>query len=134
MRLQVRLIAIFVALEAVCLDDIFQYALDVGVEHLHRQLAALGSSQNGLVLLGLSGLKHVVASQHRGYGIVPGIPVADVHTLPTPFIANDGGQQFMVLHGIRTVQFVIRCHDGPRVTLFNHNLEGLQVYLAQGTL
>ncbi len=134
MRLQVRLIAIFVALKAVCFDDIFQDALYVGVQHLHRQRTALGSGQNGLVLLRLSGLQHVVASQHGGYGIVTGIPVTDVHTLPTPLVANDGGQQFVVLYGIRTVQLVIRRHDGPRVTLLHHNLEGLQVYLAQGTL
>ena len=132
--LQVGSIVIFVSLEVVGLHHIFQNALYVGIEHLHGQRAVLCGSQDGVVLLRLSGLQHIVASQHGSHGIVAGVPVADVHALPAPFIANDGGQQLTVLHGIRPVQLVIRRHDSPRVALLHHDFEGLQVNLAKGTL
>ena len=116
------------------LNDILQNALHVGVEHLHRQFTTLGSLEDGLILLVLTGLQHVVTGHHGSNGIVTGIPVTDIHTLPAPLVANDGRQQFVVLHRIRTVQLVIRCHDGPGIALLHHNLESLQVNLTQCTL
>ena len=116
------------------LYDILQNALYVGIEDVHAQLATLCSSQNGLVLLGLSGLQHVVAGLHGFYGIIASVPVGYIHTFPAPFIANDGRQQLVVLYGIRTVQLIIRGHDGPRVALLDHDLKSFQIDLTECAL
>ena len=134
MSLQVRLVVIFVTLEVMGLYNIFQDALNIGIEHLHRQFAALGSLEDGLILFVLSWLQHIVTCQHRSNGIVASIPVTHIHTLPTPLVANDGSQQFVVLYSVWTIQFIIRGHDSPGIALLHHNLESLQIDLTKRTL
>ena len=107
MGLQVGGVVVLITLEVMGFNHIFQDTLHIGIEHLHRQLAALGSFQDSLILLVLSGLQHIVACQHRSNGIVASVPVRHIHTLPAPLIAYDGGQQLTVLHGIRAVQLII---------------------------
>ena len=90
MGLQVGSIMILITLEVVGLHHIFQDALHVGVEHGHRQLTALGSLEDGLILFVLTRLQHIVACQHRSDGIVASVPVGNVHTFPAPLVAHDG--------------------------------------------
>ena len=116
------------------LYHIFQYTLHVGIEHLHRQFAAFGCLVDGLILLVLTRLQHIVTSHHSSYGIVACIPIAYKHALPSPLVANNRSKQLTILNSIRAIQLVIRCHDGPRITLLHHNLKGFQVYFAQRTL
>ena len=116
------------------LYHIFQNALNVGIEHLHRQFATLSSLKDSLILLVLTGLQHIVTSHHSSNGIVASIPVAYKHTLPAPLVANNGGKQLAVLYSVWTIQLIIRCHDGPRITLLNHNFKSLQVNLTERTL
>ena len=97
MGFQVWGVLIIVTLKIMRLYYILQDTFHIGIEDIHRQFAALGGSEDGLILFVLSGLQHVVASLHGSYGIVASIPVGDIHTLPTPLVANDSSQQFMVL-------------------------------------
>ena len=113
---------------------IFQYTLYVSIEHLHRKFTALCCLIDSLILLVLTRLQHIITSHHSSYGIVASIPVAYKHTLPSPLVANNGCKQLTILNCIRTIKLVIRCHDCPRITLLNHNLECLEINLTECTL
>ena len=116
------------------LYHIFQNALNIGIEHLHRQFSTLSSLKDSLILLVLTRLQHIVTSQHSSYGIVASIPVAYKHTLPAPFVANDSSKQFTILHSVWTIQLIIRSHNSPRITLLNHYFKSLEINLTERTL
>ena len=134
MCFQVGLAIGLISLEIMSLYHIFENALNVGIEHLHGQFATLGSLEYGLILLVLTRLQHIVASQHSSNGIVASIPVAHKHTLPAPLIAHNGSKQFTVLHSVWTIQLIIRGHNRPRITLLYHYFKSLQVYFTECTL
>ena len=92
MSLEIGLVAVLIALEIMCFNDVFQDTLYIGIEDVHRKFATLCCIENSLILLVLSWLKHIVASLHCSHGIIAGIPVGNVHSLPSPFITYDGGK------------------------------------------
>ena len=130
-------LAVLIALETRCLDNIFQHATHVLVHVLHIQTTSLYGIYDILGLSRIARHHQVVASLYLHLCGQVGTftyPVGHYDTLETPIIAQDSGQHIFVALGIETVNLVICRHDGPRIALTNDNLEALQVELTQGTL
>src|ERR1700733_11034699 len=59
-------------------------------------------------------------------------PVGHYQSLVMPFIAENGGDEVIVLRRIRAVEPVVAAHDGPWLAVLHRDLEGAEVYLAEG--
>ena len=61
-------------------------------------------------------------------------PVGGEHSLKSPFAAEDAGEELCIFGGSDSVDDVVGSHDHPGIGLFDGNLEGFEVDLAQGPL
>ena len=116
------------------LHHVFQHAAHVAVDVFHLDGAVLCSLHDGIYLLGIARRQQVVAGSHLTVGMAGSGPVGHHDALESPFVTQDGGQQFLVLLCPGSVQEVIRAHDGPGLTLAHGNLEAFQVDFPQRTL
>ena len=97
MCLDVGLVRELIALEVGSLHHIFQNAAHVAVDVFHLDGAVLCSLDNGVYLFGITRCQQVVAGSHLTVGMAGIGPVGHHDALESPFIAQDGGQQFLVL-------------------------------------
>ena len=61
-------------------------------------------------------------------------PVGGEHSLISPLAAEDAGDEFCIFRGSDSVDDIVGGHDHPWVGLFDSNLKGLEVDLAQSPL
>ena len=108
MGFQVRLVGVFIVTEGRCLDEILQDAFHADVEIGLFQGATLHLIYNILDLRFVAWFHQVVACLNLGSGITQTSPVGHHDTVETPFIAQDGGEQFAVLLCEGPVDAVIR--------------------------
>ena len=134
MGFQVGLVRVLVVAEGRRLREILQDALHADVEVGLFQRAALHLIYNILYLRFVARLHQVVAGLNLCCRIAQACPVGHHDAVEAPLVAQDGGQQFAVLLGERTVQSVIRRHHRPGSSLAHGNLESFQVDFAEGTL
>ena len=107
MCLNVGFVGVFVTLEVGCLHHVFQYSAHVAVYVFHLDGAVLCTLDDVLYLFGVARSEQVVAGSHLSVGMASAGPVGHHDTLESPFVAQDGGEQFFVLLCPRTVQEVI---------------------------
>ena len=67
-------------------------------------------------------------------GVVGTCPVADHHTVESPFALEYAVQGEVVVAGVCAQYLVIGAHDAPCATLLHGGTEGREVYLAHGPL
>ena len=137
MSLQVRLVGVRILIEAWRLHDILQHAAHVAVHILDIQLTILHTGNDFLHLGRLSGFHEVITCinlSDGGQTLTNTNPVSHHDTFIAPVVTQNLRQQVVVTHRILTIDFVIRSHNRPRVTLTDGNLEALQVELTGCTL
>ena len=131
MGLQVGLVRELVALIAGRLLDEAEDARDAAVEVGLGQLAAPDARHDGVELLFLARLQHVVAGPHLLGTVLAAKPVGHHRAFVAPLIAQDGGDEVFALRGVDAVDVVVGGHHRPGLRLLDGNLEALQVDLAQ---
>jgi len=107
MRLQIRLVGVFISLEVGSLENHLQNTLHILIEDGFVQRSVLHTLHDGFVLLGQTGLQHVVACHHLCHGILAAKPVGHHHALEAPFVAQHRCLQLLVFRSVDTVQVVV---------------------------
>ena len=107
MRLQIRLVGVFISLEVGSLENHLQNTLHILIEDGFVQRSVLHTLHDGFVLLGQTGLQHVVARHHLCHSIFTTEPVGHHHTLEAPFVTQHRCLQLLVFRSIDTVQVVV---------------------------
>ena len=134
MRLQVGLVGVLVALESRAFLHEVECAAHAAVEVGLGKLATLHSGDDGVELLLLARLQHVVTCPHLCGTVLTAEPVGHDSTLVAPFIAQDGLHKVFALGSIGPVDVIVRGHHRPGLAFLNGNLKTLQVDFTQGTL
>ena len=89
------------------LENHFQNALHILIENGFVQRSVLHTLHDGFVLLGQTGLQHVVACHHLCHGILAAKPVGHHYAFEAPFVAQHGCLQLLVFRSVDTVQVVV---------------------------
>ena len=134
MGFQVGFVGVFVCLETRCLDEVLQDSLHANVELGFCQRTALHLLHQVLDLGFVAGFHEVVARLDLSSRVAKTCPVGHDDSVKTPFVSQDGGEQFAVLLGERSVKAVVRRHHGPRLCLSHGNLESLQIDFSEHSL
>ena len=132
MAFEIRLVRVLVVLEARGLDDILEHVADAQVHILDLQRAVLDAGDDLADELVHAGLQEVVDGADLLHGLAGAGPVGHDNTVEAPFLAEDGIEKFAIGLRIRTVDAVIRGHDGPGVGFLHSNLEALEIEFAEG--
>ena len=134
MGLQIRLVGILIVLEGRSLHDVVQHVADVAVDILDLEGAVLDTGDDAVDLILVARFHQVVAGPCGldRTGLVA--PVGHDDTLVAPLVAEDTGEQVVLLLGVLAVELVVGGHDGPGIGLLDGDFEVLEVDLAEGTL
>ena len=132
--LEVRIVGILVSAEGIGFHHKFQNAAGIAVYFIHRNAAILYGSEDAVHLFLFTRFHQVCPCLHGLHGTVLHPPVGHHKSLKAPLVAEDGGQELIVLLRVRAVEPVIGSHHSPRLRLLHCNLEILQVDFPQGTL
>ena len=76
----------------------------------------------------------VEAGGDRGDPVGDRAPVGHDDALVSPLVAQQLGEQPVILAGVHAVDLVVGAHHGPRPRPRDHPVEGAQVHLTQGSL
>ena len=116
------------------LDDVFEEPTDVAVDVLDVEGAVLDASDDAVDLVLGAGLHQVIAGGGGFDGTRLVAPVGHHDALVAPFIAEDRGEEVLLLLGVFAVDLVVGGHHRPGLAFLDGNLEVLEVDLAQGPL
>ena len=106
---------------------------DVPIEDVLRQHPASHGLDEVFTLAFLSRHQQVISGFHLPGGVLSAKPVGHHHPVEAPFVPQNIGQQVGTLRSIRTVDFIVRTHDGPRFRLLHRNFERLEIDFPEGT-
>ena len=129
---QVRMAGVGIVAEFGCLYHIFQDAAHVAVHLFHGKTAVLHAFQDAPDFHVGAGVHEVVSGLDGFCGVVFEAPVCDHDAFVAPLVAEDGGEQLVILLGIFSVELVVGAHDGPGTAFLHGKLEVSQVNLPEG--
>ena len=132
MGLQVGMAGIGILPETGRLHDILQDPPDVAVDLFQGDASVPDTSEDAFNLHIGPRIHQVVAGLDRQGGVVLEPPVRDHDAIVPPLIPEDGGQEFVVLLGIFSVELVVGTHHRPGFPFLHRDLEILQIDFPEG--
>ena len=130
-----RIVALAVRKNFLGAHDNINNAVDHLVEEILTYFAALYSIVNLLIAYAVGGGHlEVLTREQAGNTLVLRAPVGDYHALKAEILAENVGEQPLVLCAVDAVEAVIHTHNGPGLSFLDRYLIGGKINLAQGSL